>query len=46
MIEAAPGEFGMDPEMEVLEAAAGAGVAATAVGGELVYDRVEGGSAG
>ncbi len=46
VIEAAPGEFGMDPEMEVLEAAAGAGVAATAVGGELVYDRVEGGSAG
>ena len=37
---------GASPEMGILEAAAGGGVAATAVGGELVYDRVEYGTAG
>jgi hypothetical protein len=46
VVEATPGRSGASLEMEVLEAAAGGGVAATAVGGELVYDRVEGGSAG
>ena len=34
------GWSGASPEMGILEAAAGGGVAATAVGGELVYDRV------
>ena len=34
------GRFGASPEMGILEAAAGGGVVATAVGGELVYDRV------
>lgn len=33
------GEGGRSPEMELLEAAAGGGVAATVVGGELVYNR-------
>jgi cytosine/adenosine deaminase-related metal-dependent hydrolase len=33
------GRFGVSPEMGILEAAAGGGVVATAVGGELVYDR-------
>ena len=33
------GWSGASPEMGILEAAAGGGVAATAVGGELVYDR-------
>jgi aminodeoxyfutalosine deaminase len=46
VVEATPGRSGASLEMEVLEAAAGGGVAATAVGGELVYDGVEGGSAG
>jgi aminodeoxyfutalosine deaminase len=46
VVEATPGRSGASLEMEVLEAAAGGGVAATAVGGELVYDRVEGGSVG
>ena len=30
-----------DPELEVLEAAAGGGVAATVVGGVPIYDRVQ-----
>ncbi|MBA3472289.1 MAG: amidohydrolase family protein [Rubrobacter sp.] len=46
VVEATPSESDVSPEMEVLEAAAGGGVAATAVGGELVYDRAEGSSAG
>ena len=33
---------GMDPEREVLEAAAGGGVVATVVGGRLIYNRAEG----
>jgi aminodeoxyfutalosine deaminase len=45
VVEATPGRYGASLEMEILEAAAGGGVAATAVGGELVYDRVEDGSA-
>jgi 5-methylthioadenosine/S-adenosylhomocysteine deaminase len=45
VVEATPYRSGASLGMEVLEAAAGGGVAATAVGGELVYDRVEGGSA-
>lgn len=44
VIEATPGRSGASSEMEVLEAAAGGGVAATAVGGKLLYDRSEGGS--
>ena len=40
VIETALGRSGAAPEMEVLEAAAGGGVAATAIGGELAYDRV------
>ena len=39
VIEALPG--GEDPELEVLEAAAGGGVTATVVGGNPVYDRVQ-----
>lgn len=39
VVEAAPGGTGRSPEMEVLEAAAGGGVAATVIGGELVYNR-------
>jgi aminodeoxyfutalosine deaminase len=39
VIEALPDEG--DPEREVLEAAAGGGVAATVVGGDSVYNRVE-----
>lgn len=46
VVEVTPSGAGASLEMEVLEAAAGGGVAATVVGGELVYDRVEGGSAG
>ena len=46
VVEATPTGSGVSLEMEVLEEAAGGGVAATAVGGELVYDRVEGDSAG
>ena len=40
VVEVAPGEG--DPEREVLEAAAGGGVAATVVGGDLIYNRVAG----
>jgi 5-methylthioadenosine/S-adenosylhomocysteine deaminase len=40
VVEVAPGED--DPELEVLEAAAGGGVAATVVGGDLIYNRVVG----
>lgn len=40
VVEAAPDRSSVSTEMEVLEAAAGGGVAATAVGGELLYDRV------
>ena len=40
VVEVAPGEG--DPEREVLEAAAGGGVAATVVGGDLIYNRVVG----
>jgi 5-methylthioadenosine/S-adenosylhomocysteine deaminase len=39
IVEAAPS--GEHPETEVLEAAAGGGVAATVVGGNLVYDRLD-----
>jgi aminodeoxyfutalosine deaminase len=39
VIEVDPG--GEDPEREVLEAAAGGGVAATVVGGNSIYDRVQ-----
>ncbi len=37
VVEVTPG--GRDPELEVLEAAAGGGVAATVVGGKLIYNR-------
>jgi len=40
IVEAAPGEADEYPEMEVLEAAAGGGVAATVVGGAMVHDRL------
>jgi cytosine/adenosine deaminase-related metal-dependent hydrolase len=40
VVEALPGEAGESFEMEVLEAAAGGGVAATAVGGEMVHNRL------
>ncbi len=43
VVEALPGEPGRSPEMEVLEAAAGGGVAATVVGGAPVYNRLEDG---
>ena len=39
IVEAAPS--GEHPEMDVLEAAAGGGVAATVVGGNLVHDRLD-----
>jgi aminodeoxyfutalosine deaminase len=39
IVEAAPS--GEHPEMEVLKSAAGGGVAATVVGGNLVYDRLD-----
>ena len=39
LVETVPSETGESPEMEVLEAAADGGVAATVVGGEPVYDR-------
>ena len=39
MVEATPS--GEHPEMEVLKSAAGGGVAATVVGGNLVYDRLD-----
>ncbi len=38
IVEAAPN--GADPELGVLEAAAGGGVAGTVVAGELVHDRL------
>jgi len=40
VVEVAPGEAGESPEMQVLEAAASGGVAATVVSGELLYDRL------
>jgi cytosine/adenosine deaminase-related metal-dependent hydrolase len=40
VIETNPGDG--DPEREVLEAAAGGGVTATVVGGNTIYDRVQG----
>ena len=40
VVEAVPGEAGKSSEMEVLEVAAGGGVAATAVGGELIHNRL------
>jgi aminodeoxyfutalosine deaminase len=40
VVEVAPASG--DPEREVLEAAAGGGVAATVVGGDLIYNRVGG----
>ena len=40
VVEVAPGEAGESPEMQVLEAAASGGVAATVVGGELLYDKL------
>jgi aminodeoxyfutalosine deaminase len=40
VIDVDPGEE--DPEREVLEAAAGGGVAATVVSGNSIYDRVQG----
>jgi cytosine/adenosine deaminase-related metal-dependent hydrolase len=43
VIEAAPGGSGRSPEMEVLEAAAGGGVVATAVSGDPVYNLLEDG---
>jgi 5-methylthioadenosine/S-adenosylhomocysteine deaminase len=43
VIEAAPGDSGRSPEMEVLEAAAGGGVVATAVSGDPVYNLLEDG---
>ena len=46
VVETVPGESGVDPEMEVLEAAASGGVAATVVGGKFVYDQVEDGTVG
>jgi cytosine/adenosine deaminase-related metal-dependent hydrolase len=46
VVEVAPDRFGAGPEMEVLEAAAGGGVSTTAVGGKLLYDRIEYGIAG
>jgi cytosine/adenosine deaminase-related metal-dependent hydrolase len=39
VIEAVPDESGRSPEMEILEAAAGGGVAATAVGGVIIYNQ-------
>ena len=38
VVEVAPASE--DPELEILEAAAGGGVAATVIGGELIYNRV------
>jgi len=40
VVEATPEETSVSREMEVLEAAAGGGVAATVVGGEPVHDRL------
>jgi cytosine/adenosine deaminase-related metal-dependent hydrolase len=44
VVEVASSEAGESPEMEVLEAAAHGGVAATVVGGETVHDRTSGGT--
>ena len=44
LVEAAPGEPGESPEMEVLEAAADGRVAVTVVGGEPVCDRTGSGT--
>jgi len=44
VVEAAPGGTGVSHEMEVLEAAAGGGVAATVVGGEQVYQKIGNGA--
>lgn len=38
VVEAAPGEAGEHPEMEILEATVGGGVAATVVGGTVIHD--------
>jgi cytosine/adenosine deaminase-related metal-dependent hydrolase len=40
IVEVAPG--GPDPEIEVVEAAAGGGVVATVAGGDVIYNRSEG----
>jgi imidazolonepropionase-like amidohydrolase len=40
VVKAAPDRSSVSTEMEILEAAAGGGVVATAVGGELLYYRV------
>jgi cytosine/adenosine deaminase-related metal-dependent hydrolase len=40
VVEVAPGEAGESPEMQVLEAAASGGVAATVVSGKLLYDKL------
>ena len=40
VVKAAPDRSSVNTEMEILEAAAGGGVVATAVGGELLYYRV------
>ncbi len=44
VIEALPGESGVSPEMEVLEAAASGGVAATVVSGEQIYEKTGNGA--
>jgi cytosine/adenosine deaminase-related metal-dependent hydrolase len=44
VVEAAPDEAGNSPEMEIVEAAAGGGVVLTAVGGEVVYNRLGSGA--
>jgi cytosine/adenosine deaminase-related metal-dependent hydrolase len=41
VVETAPGRGQGDPEREVLDAAAGGGVIATVVGGDLIYNQVE-----
>ena len=43
VIETVPSRSGASPEMEALEAAAGGEVVATAVSGDLLYERVAGG---
>ncbi|MCA1729652.1 MAG: amidohydrolase family protein [Actinobacteria bacterium] len=44
VIKAMPAESSENPEMEVLEAAAGGGVVATVVSGEPIYNQVEDGT--
>jgi aminodeoxyfutalosine deaminase len=44
VVEAKPGKAANSPEMEVLEAAAGGGVAVTVAGGEMIYDQVQDGT--